>query len=186
MLPAEYTQKLAERLADHDPAALHELYVGNFDSLQRYAYRYVYDWEEAKDIVQSAFLQMWVNTRHLKKEINPRGYLVKIVHNLCSNYLRHLDIVDSNREKLVEATVFMELCGDNPEIDPDTKRKLDAALRKLPPRGYEILMTHIVDGKKNAEIAEILGITESTVKVHLRNAMRVLRDNMLLAIFGLV
>lgn len=178
MLSREELDDIGLRLRQHDGQALQALYVDMFNPLQRYAFRYVYDWEEAKDIVQSSFLRLWSNAGSLDPSMRIETYLIQIVHNLCSNYLRHLSIVDSNQEKLVEATLFMNI-HDNGEIDPETKARLEAALRKLPEKSYEILMDHIVGGKKNSEIAEELGIAESTVKTHLKRALRTLREELL-------
>lgn len=183
MLSREELLNLTTRLRRRDGQALHLLYVELFDPLQLYAFRYVYDWEEARDIVQSAFLQLWINIESLKPDSNVSSYLTSIVHNLCGNYLRHLDIVDSNREKLIEATFFQNLHSDNSTIPLEIRLKLDSALRNLPSRSYEILMAHIVEGKKNAEIAKELGIAESTVKTHLKRALRFLRGQMLMIIF---
>lgn len=183
MFYKEELHNLTARLQQRDGLALHLLYVELFDPLQLYAFRYVYDWEEARDIVQSAFLQLWINIENLKPDSNVASYLSSIVHNLCGNYLRHLDIVDSHREKLIEATLFQNIYADSSVIPPEIRSKLDSALRNLPSRSYEILMAHIVDGKKNAEIAEELGIAESTVKTHLKRAMRFLREQMLMIIF---
>lgn len=178
MLNRDELDDIGIRLRQRDGNALHTLYINMFDALQRYAFRYVYDWEEAKDIVQSAFLQLWSNAETLDPEMRVEAYLVQIVHNLCSNFLRHLSIVDAHQEKLVEATIFMNI-SESSEIDPETKARLDTALKSLPEKTYEILMDHIVGGKKNSEIAAELGIAESTVKTHLKRALRALREQLL-------
>lgn len=182
MLSRKELDDIAIRLKQRDGHALHELYVDMFPPLQRYAFRFVYDWEEAKDIVQSAFLQLWSNTSGINAGMKLESYIVSIVHNLCSNHLRHLNIVDSHQDKIIEATLFMNINNDA-EIDPEVKKKLEEALRNLPEKTYEILMDHIVGGKKNSEIALEYGIAESTVKTHLKRAMRVLREQMLSIIF---
>lgn len=184
-LSNEDKHNLALRIRNHDGKALHIIYVEMFDALQRYAYRYVYDWEEAKDIVQSAFLQLWLNSEKLDTNGDIGAYLSGIVHNLCSNYLRHLNIIDENQEKLTEALVFQNLITEKDNISPEMKARLKEALDALPEKGRDILMLHVVEGMKCREIAGRFGVAESTVKTHLKRAMKVLREHMLLTIFSL-
>lgn len=178
-MQAELTPDIGRRIKNRDHQAFHTLYIKTFDTMRKYAYRYVYDWEEAADIVQQAYLSLWLNIDRYSDDTDIITYLSAIVHNLCSNYLRHLDVIDSNHDKMVEATLFSRL-QDYCEVNPDIKRRLDKALEKLPPQGRRILMEHIVNGKKVNEIASEMDISQSTVKTHLKRALRLLRQNMLL------
>ena len=182
-MQAEATPDIGHRIKIHDRKAFHSLYVTTFDKMRKYAFRYVYDWEEAADIAQQAFLSLWLNVDNYSPDTNIVTYLTAIVHNLCSNYLRHLDVIDSNHDKIVEATLFSQL-QNYFEENPDIKRKLDEALCKLPPQGYKILIEHIVNEKKNSVIAQELGISESTENTQLKRDMRILRKQMLLIIFS--
>lgn len=184
-LSKEEKKYLSQRIRNRDGNALHTLYVEMFDALQRYAYRYVYDWEEAKDIVQTAFLQLWLNAEKVDADGDIRSYLGGIVHNLCSNFLRHLNIIDENQEKLTEALVFQNLMTEKDNISPEMKARLKEALDALPEKGRDILMLHVVEGMKCSDIAGRFGVAESTVKTHLKRAMKVLREHMLLIIFSL-
>ncbi len=174
-------QELGIRIKQRDRKAFHILYTESFASLQRYALRYVYDWEEAQEIAQEAFLALWANLDSYDSSQNVLTYLLSIVHNLCSNYLRHLDIIDSHQDKVVEAMLFAQL--DDWEFDESIKQRLHEALKLLPEKGYHILMEHIVEGKKCSEIASNLNIAESTVKTHLKRALRTLREQLLFLIF---
>ena len=50
---------LGHLIKKHDPEAFHELYRTSFNKLQQYAMRYLYDWDDAEDLVQDAFLSLW-------------------------------------------------------------------------------------------------------------------------------
>lgn len=184
-LSEEEKKYLTLGIRNRDGKALHIIYVEMFDSLQRYAYRYVYDWEEAKDIVQSAFLQLWINAGKIDPDGDIGAYLSGIVHNLCSNYLRHLNIIDTNQEKLTEAIVFQNLISDIDNVSPEIRERLDKAIDSLPDKSREILLLHVVEGMKCKDIAEKYGVAESTVKTHLKRAMKVLRENLLLILFSI-
>lgn len=176
------TGNLGRLIREKDHEAFHTLYVTTFEDLVNYAYRYVFDSDEAQDIVQSAFLQLWVSASKIDPDRDVAAYLFSIVHNLSCDYLRQLDIADSNQDKLTEAMLFLEMRDDD-GISPELKASLDEALHSLPGQGYEILMQHVVEGKKNSEIAAALGISENTVKTHLQRALRALRRQLLVMLF---
>lgn len=175
-------EELGCLIRNKDHEAFHTLYVAEFENLVNYAYRYVFDRDESQDIVQSAFLQLWVSARKIDPKRDVTAYLFAIVHNLCCDYLRRLSIADSNHDMLTEAMLFMEICEDG-NVSPELKANLEKALRSLPGQGYEILMRHVVEAKKNSEIAAELGISENTVKTHLQRALRALRRQLLMIIF---
>lgn len=181
-MQAEVPPDTGRRIKERDHEAFHTLYVKTFDTMRRYAFRYVYDWEEAADIAQQAYLLLWLNIDGYSHTTNIVTYLSTIVHNLCSNYLRHLNVIDSNHDKMVEALVFSRL-HEYCEINPDIRRRLDEAMSRLTPQSRRILIEHIVNGKKNHEIASDMGISESTVKTHLKRSLRLLRKHMLIIIF---
>lgn len=174
---------LTRRLIKRDESALHMVYVNMYHPLLRYAYRYVTDWDEAQDIVQTAFIQLWINAKKLDPERNVNAYLAGIVHNLCSDYLRHLNIIDSNQDKLTEALIFQNMFNDSDDVDTELKLRLEVALQRLPERSHDILIRHIVDGKKCSEIAEEYGVAESTVKTHLKRALKALRQQLIILFF---
>jgi len=89
---------------------------------------------------------------HRALEAGARGYLIKDI-------LRH-DVVRAIRavhkgEKVVPATVAQRLAEYTPRVE-------------LTEREIEVL-THMVDGLSNKEIAVAIGRTEATVKAHLLN-----------------
>jgi len=61
-------------------------------------------------------------------------------------------------------------------IARDDLRRLHSALEKLPPRCRQAVVLRKVDGLSLSEIAERMGISEGTVKVHLSDGMRALAD----------
>ena len=177
----EELKAIGLRIKQGDKEAFHFLYRHYFDSLQEYAMRYVYDYQDAQDIVQDAFLSLWVNTDQYDPSRNIVTYLLVIVKNACINHLRNLKIRDSHRDKIVEAMLFSNL--EDPETDPELTLKL---FREAEARvEHHILLEHIVRRKKISVIAEEMGIAESTVKTHLKRTLKTLRENLLFILIGI-
>jgi len=109
---------------------------------------------------------------------SPKAFLFAVARNLLSQRLRREQIVP------IEAVADFEALGTaidapGPEttvIARDELRRLQAALDQLPPRCREAFLMQQIDGFSRREIAERMGISDETVKMHLRNAGKALAD----------
>ena len=156
----QYIEKsnLGLRIKKRDLDAFHELYKTSFLPLQHYAMRYLYDWKQAEDLVQDAFLSLW---DHLERYDEKQG---------------------KHQDKIIEAMLFSGI--EDPEIDEDIHERLKTILDTLPEKQKEVVLLHIVEKKKIKEIATQMDIAETTVKTHFKRAMAILRNNLKLVLFG--
>jgi RNA polymerase sigma-70 factor (ECF subfamily) len=173
MLDLDEIKELGYRIKERDEKAFHVLYREFFARLHLYATRYVYDRQEAEDIVQEAYLSLWKGIDAYQPGQSVLTYLQVIVKNGCLTYLRHLKIKDSHQDKLIEATLFSGL--DEPDAGEETRACLQRVLAILPEKGHRVLVQHVLERKKISEIALEMNVAESTVKTHLKRAMKSLR-----------
>lgn len=148
--------------------------------LYRFAMQYAYDSETAKDLVHDAFAWVWNNPDKIRDEGNVAALLYRLVRSNCLNYLRSLDIRDYNDRKYAEAAAFAEFLFDD---EPDDHRyaielRLRHALNALPERGREALEMHFVGNMRIKAIAEVMHVSEATVKTHIKRALKALREGM--------
>lgn len=109
---------------------------------------------------------------------SPKAFVFAIARNLLIQRLRREQIVP------IEAVSDFDALGtaidapgpENTVIARDELRRLQAALDRLPPRCREAFVMQQVDGLSRQEIAARMGVGEGTVKMHLRNAGRMLAD----------
>lgn len=170
------------RIKQGDLEAFHTLYVECFDKLCCYAQRFVYDYQEAQDIVQDSFFALWSSLRFYNPHYNVYTYLLQIVKNNCYNYLNSLKIHDEHQDKIIEALLYSDL--SDPELDEDIRTRLHQVLAELPERGRIILLEHVLRKKKVKDIAEEMGIAESTVKTHLKRVLQTLRSRLCFILIG--
>ena len=174
---------LGLRIKKRDLNAFHELYKTSFMPLQHYAMRYLYDWKQAEDLVQDAFLSLWDHLERYDEKQPIFYYMLGIIRNNCLNYLRDLEIQWKHQDKIIEAMLFSGI--EDMEIDEDIHERLKAILDTLPEKQKEVVLLHIVEKKKIKEIAEQMNIAETTVKTHFKRAMTILRNNFKLILFGI-
>jgi RNA polymerase sigma-70 factor (ECF subfamily) len=133
------------------------------------AYRMMNNREDAEDILQETFLECFRNLSSFRFESTFGAWLKSILINRCINQLRRkkIDLVLCESLPLVETS-------DEPEPEYDTTRVF-RGIEQLPD-GYRITLTlYLLEGYDHTEIAQILGISESTSKSQYSRAKEKLR-----------
>jgi len=133
--------------------------------------QYVKDIHHAEDLLLQGFLKVFNNLHTFKNKGSFEGWIRKIMVNTCISYLRKKNLVDLSDEEYVfndAATVSLE----NTTVD-DIQKIIDAL-----PEGYKMVFNlFAIEGYKHSEIAEKLGISESTSKSQLFKARKLLQQN---------
>ncbi|MDX1631115.1 MAG: sigma-70 family RNA polymerase sigma factor [Thermoanaerobaculia bacterium] len=163
--------------AETQQERLGRLFDRNHQRLYRLALRMTSDPEEARDLVQEAFLRAAGKPDRVPDDVEGGGrWLVRVVVNLCRDRYRRRGVRRSFRERHAE---------EAPEptvIDPDAEGRnvartaIRQALVSLSPRRRVVIVLHELEGRSTPEIAEILGIAPATVRWHLVMARRDLAE----------
>lgn len=142
-----------------------------------FAYGYVMDEEDAENIVQSVFTEMWEKRKRLPENLNLKAYLYSSVKHACLRYFRRLRLLDEYKKRQAEALV-LSFADDEVEDDAELVGLVQQALSKLSEQQRKIVEMHVMEGKKYLEIAEQLELSENTVRTHLKRAYKILRENL--------
>ena len=125
--------------------------------------------EEAEDMLQEAFTQAFMKLNSYRYESNFGAWLKRIVVNTCINAIN---------KKKVELT-YCEEIYDNQFAEEEDKNaarltvaNVTDAMEKLPKGGRMVFSLYLLEGYDHKEIAQILGITESTSKSQFMRAKR--------------
>ena len=135
--------------------------------------QYVKDLHHAEDLLLQGFLKVFTNLHTFKNDGSFEGWIRRIMVNTCLSYLRKKNVIDLADEDYVfndSATVSLE----NTAVD-DIQKLIDQL-----PEGYKMVFNlYAIEGYKHTEIAEQLGISESTSKSQLFKARKLLQSNYL-------
>ena len=133
-----------------------------------YALRMVGETTVAEDIVEDSFLKAWEHGMSGMSFVSFKAWMYRCVRNAAVDWIR--------KKKDI---VGIDELGDVEDCDIDTSER-DAriwqAVADLPDRCREIFLMSKRDGISNREIAEILNLSESTVKNQISKALDRLRD----------
>lgn len=125
----------------------------------RFLYKSLKDKEATNDIVQDCFLKLWQN-RNQVDERKIKSWLFTVAHHAMINYLK----VESRKTTLNEHTDGNQVFQKH---DFDLKSIIEKALNNLPSIQKSIILLRDLEGYEYKEIAKILEITETQVKVYL-------------------
>ena len=129
------------------------------------------------DIRQDVYEQVCEAAREELPE-NTKAFVFRTARNILINRVRREHVVPIEAVADVDALgVAMDAPGpDRTVIARDELRRLQSALDRLPDRCREAVILGRIEGLSGREIAERMGITESTVSIHLANGVRALVD----------
>ncbi len=154
---------------------LNSLFDAYFDRLSYFAFRLIKDHDLADDMAQEAFIKYW-QMRELV-ENNPvsiKNFLYTTVKNACLNSIRHEKVVSSYASGLPEEPVSEATVVDT-IITAEVLDSLLNAVRSLPEPYQKMSRLAYLEGKKNQEIADELGMSVNTVKKQKQKALEMLR-----------
>lgn len=125
---------------------------------------------EAEEIVQEAFVRAYANWARLENQDDPVPYLRRAVVNLARDGLRRRGTVRRTR---LSAAVDAPPADASILLD-ESQRELVAALRTLPTRQRECVVLRYLLDCSTAEAADLLGVTDGSVKTHLSRGLAAL------------
>ena len=143
------------------------------DRLYRLAAGIVGDRDEAGDVVQDTYERLWHRRTRVMEQRNPEGYIMASVRNLCLDRLR------SRRPKM-EFPQGIESTGRQPdggETD-DMVAIVEALVSALPERQATAMRLRDVECMEIVEIAAVMGIRETAVRMSLSRARSTVREKL--------
>ncbi len=177
----DYSEKLViNGLKAGDQEAYKYIYDTHYQMLCYIADRYVHDHFTAETIVGDTIFKVWEKRESIDINTSLRSYLSQSVRHACTDWLRSKrqryeiamsQLADSQQTDIGNASSPSPLTD---MMDSELEERVDAAISALPTECRRVFEMSRFMGKKHAEIAGELGISVSTVKYHIGNALRLL------------
>jgi RNA polymerase sigma-70 factor (ECF subfamily) len=145
--------------------------------LYRVAHSIVHNSAEAEDIVQEVFLRVLQKQHQLSGIIEVRPWLVRIAWNLALDRRRRIR-PDQMDEAFAAALASANLPADQALAETRRMTLVFAAIERLPTKERETLLLSAMDEISTAEIAAVLGRSESSVRSLLFRARARLRERL--------
>ncbi|BAV65348.1 RNA polymerase sigma factor [Sphingobium cloacae] len=152
--------------------ALKRLYLAHGRALQDYLTHKLRDPAAAADLAHDAFVRI-AERGNAAALSNDRSYLFRTAHNLAVDHIRR---VERRRTDPTDDERLAEIHDDAPPLDEAVAARqmlarLHDVVADLPDRTRRIFVLAKVEGLTYAEVADQLGISESSVQKHLSIAL---------------
>lgn len=166
---------ILKRFKEGDHSAFDQIFHSYYNRVKNFIYGLIKSDEDAKEIAQDIFTNLWINRKSIDLNKSFNAYLFISARNLSFNYLKH---------RTVEKVYINDYLNINKDFDNQTEEFLfakeinlliDMTVEKMPIRRKNIYIYSRVKGYSNEEIAEKLHISKKTVENQLSLALKEIR-----------
>jgi RNA polymerase sigma-70 factor, ECF subfamily len=160
-----------EEKTDNSLPGWNELVAEYYQDIYLFALKFLGAPEEAEDAVQETFLRAYKAKHRFSDNDAVRGWLYKIVRNVC---------IDRRRWWKRRKSRHNEASSLHQTVEPgEPAIMLNTLLQELPARQREIFILRHWHEFSTIETAELLGISSGSVKSHLKRAVNKMKELLL-------
>lgn len=167
-------QELLDQVRAGDRNGFTELVRRHQRSIFGLAVRTLGDVEEARDVTQRTFVQVYRQLERFRGEASFRTWVYRIAANLA---------LDALRARGRSTRLASELGAQPPAAfdadrlgEQEERARLRRAVAGLPPRQRLVVELRVFDDLSFREVAEVVGSSEDAAKVNFHHALKKLRE----------
>ena len=134
----------------------------------------------AEEITQIVFVKFWERIEIFNEELDMiklKGYLFSIARNTLVNYLKH-ETLEHTYLNYLKETTSEEYSADDMILSSFLNDYVQALIRERPPMRQKVFRLSRLQYLSIPEVANELGIAESTVETHLSLALKFMREEL--------
>lgn len=179
---------LVTQSLDNNDRAFEMLVQRYGTTLFNFIYRFFSDYDQACDIMQQVFLQLYLSLPKLDTKRPLKNWLFQVARNRCLDELRrkhpsHLsDLIGEDEEEEDKAvSLFLRDPRPLPEDvaeQHELQDQLLSAIQNLPPNFRSVVYLRYTAQLSFSEIGRTLGIPETTAKTHFHRARHLLQASL--------
>ena len=146
--------------------------------LYRLAFRMLGTEEDARDAVQELYVKLCREGDRALRSANPQGYCVRMMQNVCADFLRR-----GGRNVLRRAADVAEVRGgpaveaaDAPVEGREEAALVRRALAAMPPKLREVVILRDLEQMEMSEIETLTGMSQVNIRVTLSRGRKMLKE----------
>lgn len=177
---------LAELLSAGDEKAFAEIFNRYNQKLFIYAFNRLHNEEEAKDVVQDIFVNLWNKRSGYALNTTLTGYLYTSVRNKAFDLFAHKKIESKYVDSLQHFISLENSSTDYLVREKEISGLVEREIMALPVKMREVFELSRKEHLSHKQIAEKLNLSEHTVSKQIKKALKILRVRLGLVIYLLV
>ncbi|MBO9565460.1 MAG: RNA polymerase sigma-70 factor [Niastella sp.] len=169
-------QDLVTQFTQGDTRAFTTIYNIYYPRLFNFVKRMVDNRQEAQDITAETFVKLWRLHPNFSTTDKIRAFLFVTARNACYDFLKYNARENSQQKELLHQLLpETDTVVLRDEIKADVLDHIYTAIEQLPQQCKAVFTLSYLEGRKNNEIAELLHITDKTVRNQKVLAKKLLR-----------
>jgi RNA polymerase sigma-70 factor (family 1) len=165
-------------VAEGDEKAFYTFYKEYAPRLRAYVWRTTQSEADTEDILQTSFMRIWLSRDKIPTIDNIQAWIYTITAKICLQHFRK----KKNELKKLEQGVQLRDTSVSTPFDflqlEEIKRAIGTVLQRMSPQRKKIYRMNREEGRKPAEIAQVLSMPVGTVKNHLSAANKEIRESL--------
>jgi len=175
---------LAQQTLSGDQRAFETLVQRYSGTLFNFVCRFLADYDQACDILQQVFLQLYISLPNLRTGEPLKAWLFQVARNRCLDELRRKhaihfsDLETGSDDEELSPLAAMPDTGPLPEEVAerhDLQQCLQRAIQALPPKFRAVVLLRYASQLSFSEIGQALNMPEATAKTYFQRAKPLLR-----------
>lgn len=156
-LPAHGEEKISQ--------SVEEIYKKYSNMIYWVSFAYMKNAADTEDIVADVFVKLLTSGIQFQSEEHEKAWLLRVAINLCKDNLKHW------RRKCTD----LDECENLQSENPFNTNEILSAVMELPDRYKDAVYLYYYEGYTTEEVAKILKKPQSTIRVHLHEARKILK-----------
>jgi len=161
-------------MLDSQELAFQQAVEEHTEYLLKIAFLYVKDWPTAEDIVQEVFLTYYEKFEQFEKRSSLKTYLIRMTINKCKDYLKSWRY----RKQSLTTNFFMSKQDRRRVVEYAERLDIANAVLDLPIHLREVVIHYYYEEQSVLEVAQLLSVSDNTVKTRLRRARQLLKEKL--------
>lgn len=169
--------KTKTELKKGNPDAFKEVFRLLYPRLKKYCKLFIHDGSQVEDIIQEIFITLWIKRDLIKPDKSIESLIFVMVRNRCLNYLKKesfkVDVINLDHLNVEELQFLYQLDFTEKEeksLEEMLIESFQNAVNELPRKRKEVFIKCKIQGLKQKEVAEELGISLKMIEKHISKA----------------
>ncbi|WP_346857413.1 RNA polymerase sigma-70 factor [uncultured Draconibacterium sp.] len=169
-----------------NPDAFKEVFRLLYPRLKGYSKLFISNDSQVEDLIQETFIALWDHKESIKPDKTIESYVFVILRNKCLNFLKkqklekeQVDIENLNIEELQFLYQLDFTEKEDKSLEEQLIESFKAAVEELPGKMKTVFTRCKIEGKKQKEVAEELGISTKMVEKHIAKAKQQIREKLI-------
>ncbi|MEN0048147.1 MAG: sigma-70 family RNA polymerase sigma factor, partial [Bacteroidota bacterium] len=159
-------QNLVE-LRNGDAQSFKMIYDNYHSTIYYYAYKFIQNESMAEEATADVFITLWKKRASVNPSLPVQALLYKIAKDTAYNYLKKIAANDRLKQEYLNNYPAIDLQnGEVLLLEKEQLFQVERVIESLPPKRLEVFKLRYYEGLDNSGIAQQLGISINTVKVH--------------------